>query len=463
MKAVTHSMSSGFLDKTWSSKYASSLSISTMARSFSTKTINEDVDGFATCNDNSLSEQGYGTFESSSAFSNDVMDMNITSSDIGFETDSGNVSKTVLSNNIPTYDMNLLTPSKKATSLMEKPIESSSLDNLCLEDFDRDIAMLETMSNESSFQGSRRFIELHEETQALLKETFIMNMDLISNNAEIFRTGKSIEFEKETVAQIDGEMAQDQTASFLHASSVEDLGIDMSLSSIEKSSFNADTSLDSVELPVTEPKIDIISTDSEANTTLDSTSSCEPIKKHKACELVKKTVKARGIQRSACRTRGSVNIPRTSNIRKKTKVVKKRAEKVSNVVSGFKTRSPTKHMRSYIVLRQQSRYSDHERHWTSTTQEEQDSASGTDSKSGKKQSKRTVKVLKKRSQITVKTVDDDFEHKIDDNHDLCQFGEADSLIVNRLDSKEDDEMKEGELIYKEPARLASPIPGQVLI
>ena len=396
MKTAALSMSSGFLDKTWSSKYASSLSISTMARSLSTKTINEDIEGFASCHENTSSEQGYGTFESSSAFSNDVMEMNITSSDVGLETDSGNVSRSTLSNNIPTYDMNLLTPSKKALSLNEKPIESSSLDNLCLEDFDKDIHMLESIIDENSSFDSRSFLELRRETRELLKQTHIMNMDLIGNDTEKKEPRKTIDFGRERVSQEDRRVSPNKSEMLNATSSMEDLGIDLSVSSGEKS-FHEGNDTEVLRKVRMESKDWLVSTDSEVNS---------PVANPKFPEVAKRSDKMKS-SKSACKSRNIVSIPRTSAIKKKTKVTRKRAERVNTVVAGLASRSPSKHMRSYIVLRQQSRYSDHERQATSTAQEDQDSASGNDSGSSKRQRKSTAKVLRKRSKVVVRVADDE--------------------------------------------------------
>lgn len=396
MKAVTHSMSSGFLDKTWSSKYASSLSISTLARSFSTKTINEDIEGFPACYANSSSEQGYGTFESSGAFSTDVMDMNITSSDVGFETDSGDLTRMVLSTNVPTYDMNLLTPSKKSMSLIEKPIESSSIDNLCMEDFDKDIEQIENMFDNDSENGDQELLELRDQTQSFLKEAFIMNMELFGSELKPKKDENATANATVTEAT---ENAPGQLDNISGASFVEDLGMDTSSCSVGRSPTCEYASIESLQ------QQSIHDVDTEILTSDDNLCPCEPMTK---------TVKERNRRRSAIRTNGIFNMPRTSNIKKKTKIVKKRSERVSTIVTGITTRSPTKHMRSYIVLRQQSRYSDHERHTALTTQDEQDSASGTDCKIGKKQRKPSVKLRKTRARASAETVEDSEIYQVEE-------------------------------------------------
>ena len=432
INAVTQSMSSGFLNKTWSSKYASSLSISTITRSFSTKTINEDVDGFTPCHENTSSEQGYGTFESSSAFSNDVMEMNITSSDIGFETDSADASKMTLSDNIPTYDMNLLTPSKKACSLTEKPIESSSIDNLCLEDFDKDFHVLESMFDGDSSFDSKRFFDLRKETQELLRQTCIMNMDLLGNETETKEPREVTEFGKEAVTQADRRYSLDESDRLPRASSAEDLGINLSLSSEGKSSFEDDTSINTWQYRL-ESTDGFVSTDSEFHSPVDSPRSFESSKR---AEEARNT-------RNSSRSKGSVSIPRASNIRKKTKVTRKRAERVNTVVTGLASRSPTKHMRSYIVLRQQSRYSDHERQAASTAQEDLDSASGNDSQCGKRQRKSAARMTKKKSRIAVKVVDEGVREKGDENNENDRTTGVNRRLFRELEEKANsDEEKE---------------------
>ena len=441
MKTAALSMSSGFLDKTWSSKYASSLSISTIARSLSTKTINEDIEGFTSSHENTSSEQGYGTFESSSAFSNDVMDMNITSSDAGMETDSGNVSRSALSNNIPTYDMNLLTPSKKALSLNEKPIESSSLDNLCVEDFDKDILMLESIIDKSSSFDSKSFLELRRETRELLKQTYIMNMDLIGNDTEVKEPRKTIDFGRERVSQKPRRVSPNKSEMLNNTSSIEDLGIDLSVSSGEKS-LHEGNDPEILRQVRGESKDWLFSTDSEANS---------PIATSKFPEVAKRSEKVKGSQ-SACRNRNIVNIPRTSAIKKKTKMTRKRAERVTTVVAGLASRSPSKHMRSYIVLRQQSRYSDHERQATSTAQEDQDSASGNDSGSSKRQRKSTAKVLRKRSKVVVRVTDDKTKEDADESKESNGNTNTNRMAIEevKMESSEGEEVAaKCDLIAKE--------------
>ena len=425
MKSVTQSVSSGFLDKTWSSKYASSLSISTIARSLSTKTINEDVEGFASCQENTSSEQGYGTFESTSAFSNDVMDMNITSSDIGFDTDSRDASKASLSNNIPTYDMNLLTPSKKATCLSDKPLESSSLDDLRMEDFDKDVHLLEGILDQSSSFDSKRFFDLRNETRELLKQSFVMNMDLLGSDTEPKKARDVIELETENIALQPSRRSSLCIPEVLtRRASAEDMGIDLSLSSAERSSFE-DSSTENLRKFRIESSDGFMSTDSE---TFSSVDTIKPSETSDRSEKVK-------TRRNGNRSKRVLNIPRASTIKKKTKVTRKRAERVNAVVTGVASRSPTKHMRSYIVLRQQSRYSDHEKQAVSTAQEDLDSASGNDSQYGRKQGRSTAKVLKKRSKIVVKADNEDRSENGDENSEGDRTTEVNATLFIALEQK----------------------------
>ena len=385
-------LSSGFLDKTWSSKYASSLSISTLTRSVSTKTINDDVDCYHSGCENSVfenlsSEQGYGTFESSAALSNDIMDMNITSSDTGLvENDHPNTSNSLISNNIPTYDMNLLTPSKKPIGAIEKPIESSSFDNSWMDDFEKDLKNFENFLCESSQVPAVDSVlsDWREKSKAFLEDTYIMNMDLIGNDTQVSGSAKSIDSMPDANEVVEDNILSDaihktNTSNALScssfASSSEDLGIDMRTSSYEDESFIPWNSSSDEKQFSSSAHLKTHSVENFGDIETESEHETNPPNVNKQGKPNKgKLASHKGV----CHQNRVVSFPRTSTVKRKTKILKKKVERTPLATTGLSVRSPTKHMRSYIVLRQQSRYSENER--STVTIERQESLSGSENR-----------------------------------------------------------------------------------
>ena len=442
-RTVTHSVSSGFLDKTWSSKYASSLSISTLARSLSTKTINEDVEGLQSGCESISQEQGYGTFESSGAFSNDIMDMNITSSDIGLESESSNASKMFMSSNIPTYDMNLLTPSKKPLPVLEKPVESSSLDNSWIDDFHIGEHNLNNLVCERLDVESKLTEGLKEPN--LLKEASIIDIDRITRNVEIKLDSLNKVSVKENVLTNFNELLNNASVrenvpvgtvscheeSHPHtidniagnaSSSMEDLGIDMSSGSIERFVDTGDNIRATISC--------ISASESKENSRKDNpevtASTSDTDNQSDSCnEHVERSSSHARTSVSSGRSVRQINVPRTSNIKRRTKILKKRIEKPVKSSASKLTRSPTKHMRSYIVLRQQSRYSDHERQ--SSVLERQESLVEIEEKYSKRQNDRSVKATITRKNSSLEFERDEGDVEID--HQGAVLLKEDSDIV----------------------------------
>ncbi|XP_065051746.1 uncharacterized protein LOC135681293 isoform X2 [Rhopilema esculentum] len=405
-------LSSGFLDKTWSSKYASSLSISTLTRSVSTKTINDDVDCYHSGCENSVfenlsSEQGYGTFESSAALSNDIMDMNITSSDTGLvENGHANISNGSISSNIPTYDMNLLTPSKKPIGAIEKPIESSSLDNSWMDDFEKDLKNFESLLCESSQIPAvdRVLSDWQEKSKAFLEDTYIMNMDLIGNDTQVSGSANSINSLPDANGIAEDNIFSDaihktNTLNTLSCSSIafssEDLGIDMRTGSYEDESLipgisSSDEKQFSSSAYLKTHSVENfgdIETESEHETILQNVNKQKTPNKGKIVS-----------QKRGCHQNRVVSFPRTSTVKRKTKVLKKKIERTPLATTGLSVRSPTKHMRSYIVLRQQSRYSENER--STVTIERQESLSGSESRCIRRVNKAGTRKPGRRANVT---------------------------------------------------------------
>ena len=312
----SRSMSSGFLDKTWSSKYASSLSISTLARSVSSRTIGEDVESMFEGCENLSEEQGYGTLESSTGFSNDVMEMNITTiSDCETE---GNVGF-VMSRNIPTYDMNLLTPSRTTGAACDRITDALSSDSSWINDFH---------INENATDAFDEIVELFHPVPS------------------------------DTFRYIEGD--NDIAAS--SCESVVDLGIDLISSAEETDAYiTSDTFYGTT--PITSP----VSCSNFTFETAREFNNFEYAEEMQAendicsCPQTKSKGKKDKVQRTLPRRKTRpAKLPRTFATKRHTQisVTKIDTSAKSNTVV---TRSPSKHMRSYIALRQQSRYSDHER------------------------------------------------------------------------------------------------------
>lgn len=451
-RTVTHSVSSGFLDKTWSSKYASSLSISTLARSLSTKTINEDVEGLHSGCESISQEQGYGTFESSGAFSNDIMDMNITSSDIGLESENSNASKMFVSNNIPTYDMNLLTPSKKPLPVLEKPVGSSSLDNSWIDDFHIVKHNFDHLVCERSDVESKPTVGLKEPN--LIKEASIINIDRITRNVEMKLDSLSKVFVQENAktnfkelfsnASVKENVPENEIScheeSHPHnidkiagnaSSSLEDLGIDMSSGSIDKFEINDRNEEESHRISSPRISANESKDNSRKNKLKVITSASDTENQSDSCNEHaerSRSPRARAIGASG-RNMRQINIPRTSNIKRRTKILKKKIEKPVKSNTGKMTRSPTKHMRSYIVLRQQSRYSDHERQ--SSVLERQESLVEIEEKYSKCQNNRSVKATAKRKNSSL-----EFEHHGGraemDHQEAGQIKEDSDIVVEQV-------------------------------